>query len=227
MIAFDIETVPLAKSLCSPYPADDRSPPANYKNEEAIARWREADERMWRAARVKECSLNPRLGRVVCISYASDGEEWLWTARTEDDEARVLTGFWASVERYGQIVGWNSAGFDLPFIITRSIINGVLPTVDVSQYTRRYSNRPHLDLKMALLNWPSGPYKAGEGLDEWALALGLEPKSGHGSLVFDMVQRGAWDELEAYALQDARLTYQIAERVAPYFGVSVPAPVAQ
>ena len=46
-VVLDIETVPIAASLAVPYPAADRDPPASYKSDESIQRWREADAVKW------------------------------------------------------------------------------------------------------------------------------------------------------------------------------------
>lgn len=225
-ISYDIETLPLAASLAEPYPEEDRDPPANYKSDDAIARWREKDKASWAEARVKECSLNPRLGRVCAIGHTGiikeTGEQvsWAQVAETEADEGDLLDNFWTLVGAQGTIVGWNSHGFDLPFLVTRSMLNGIQPPQGITNYLRRYSYQPHFDVKMALLNWPSG-YAKGNGLDEWAKAFGLEGKSAHGSEVYGMAERGEWDKIGEYAADDARLTWELAKRVGPWMGVSL------
>lgn len=215
MIVFDIETVPTAKALAAPYPEADRQPPANYKSAEAIDKWRAADRERWTSERVKECSLNPRLGQVVAIAL---GDRTVHLAREEAEERTVLESFWRVVRDERQIAGWNSHGFDFPFLLTRSLLLGVDPGLDVTPYLRRYSHVPHFDAKMALLGWPSS-YKAGEGLQEWSEAFDLPGKSGHGSEVYGLVVRGAWDELVAYAMGDAIATAAIVDRIAGTFGV--------
>lgn len=215
-ISFDLESLPLASSLAEPYPEEDRDPPANYKSEDAIARWREKDQAAWAEARVKECSLNPRLGRVCAIGYADENGHLSHVAEDEADEHLLLRGFWDSVAEREEVIGWNSHGFDFPFLVTRSILLGIRPKVTTAPYLRRYSYYPHFDVKMALLNWPSG-YTKGNGLDEWAKAFGLEGKSAHGSEVYGMAQRGEWEKIGAYAADDARLTWEVSQRVRPWF----------
>jgi predicted PolB exonuclease-like 3'-5' exonuclease len=220
MLAFDIETVPLAAALQKPYNPEEHSPPGNYKNTEAIAGWHEKNAASWAQARVKECSLNPRLGRVVAIAYAGmngiDGAGVCVTyAREEAEERIMIESFWEQVTDHGQIVSWNGKGFDLPFLVARSIVLKVRPTVDVPQYMSRYHHVPHFDVKAALMN--GEVRKAGEGLGEWAQALGMSGKVGHGSDVYEMVSRGQWEELQRYAGEDARLTREIAKRAAPFF----------
>ena len=79
MFAFDIETVPLADALAAPFSRDSVSPPSNYKNPEAIEGFYVKAEATWRASRVKACSLNPRLGRIVAINNA-------WRVRPDWDD---------------------------------------------------------------------------------------------------------------------------------------------
>ena len=215
MLAFDIETVPLLSAMQSPYP-EDREPPANYKNEDAIARWREKDRASWDEGRIKEYSLNPRLGRVVAFACWNEQGGRSAVAQTEADEHLLLEDFWTFLRHDPLLVGWNSQGFDLPFIVVRSLLLGVTPHVDVAKYLKRYSYAPHFDVKAALLAWDVR--RAGEGLHEWATAFGLAGKDHHGSEVYGMVQRGEWGVLGSYCRADAKATYDLAERVVPFFG---------
>lgn len=218
-LCFDIETYPLASSMALPYPEDERTPPANYKSEEAIAKWREADRERWEEERVKRYSLSPRLGRVAAIAYHDGSAPLVCTAHAEADEPALVADFWGRVgQAGGQIAGWNSVGFDLPFLMVRSLKHGVTMSARVPDYLRRYSHRPHFDCKMALLNWPSS-YATGEGLDEWAAFFGIAGKSGHGSEVYAMVTEGRWDDLERYATGDIAATRALVDRIGPAFGV--------
>lgn len=214
-LSFDIETVPLLSSMAAEYPEGERSPPSNYKNEEAIARWHENDKAQWELGRVKEYSLNPRLGRVVCIGYYDGSESMGDLAKTEADEAGLLKRFWGAVEQHGQICGWNTFGFDLPFIITRSIILGVDPgKVNIPTYLKRYTNPYHFDARYALNNWD---VRAPGKLAEWLVALGMDPKSDDPANVWPMVKAGEWDRLMSYANQDAKQAHEVCARVARFY----------
>lgn len=216
MLIFDIETVPTAKALAAPYPESERQPPANYKSAEAIDKWRATDRERWTSERVKECSLNPRLGRVVAVTFEVPYHADCAIAETEEDEATLLEDFWAAVQGERAIAGFNSHGFDFPFLLTRSLILGVGTKVDVTPYLRRYNYVPHFDVRMALTGWDA---RATGTLAEWCEAFAVRGKSGHGSEVHGMVTRGAWDELRSYGRADLEATVALVRRVGPTFGV--------
>ena len=220
MIVFDIETVPTAAALARPYPEADRLPPGNYKSAEAIAKWHETDRAKWAAERNKECSINPRLGRVVALACAWTGTDRVTVdvAKTEEEERHLLTVFWGHVNEAQQIGGFNSMAFDLPFLLVRSLACRVRVPVRVGDYLRRYSHHPHFDARMALTMWDA---RASGTLDDWCAFLGIKGKSGHGSEVAGMVERGEWAALTDYATADIHATKALIEAIAPTFSVSV------
>lgn len=222
-IAIDLETIPTTAALALPYPEADRQPPGNYKSDEAIAKWREADRAEWETGRIKTYSLNPRFGRIAAIGFCDGSDDygsWSSLAETEADEALLIMRCWDYIVQRDVVLTWNGLGFDLPFLVTRSILLGLTPPFSVAPYLKRYSIHPHCDVKQVLLNWPAGHPK-GEGLGEWAEALGLGGKTAHGAEVWGMWQRGELEAICNYAAADAALTYKIAERIAPWYGLSL------
>jgi predicted PolB exonuclease-like 3'-5' exonuclease len=219
-LVIDIETVPLADSLTASYPTADRTPPANYKSEETIAKWREQDRVKWENDRVSQCSLNARLGRVLCLGTS----EGVFTAVEEADEPVVLQEFWNRVLRHdGQVVTWNG-GWDLRFLIVRSLYHDIEPSVSgetVSRWFRKYTTEPHFDCKAVLLNWDVRI--AGEGLDQWAKFLGLPGKTEglSGADVYPLYLAGHLDEIADYCAADVAATQAIYERIQPIFGSSL------
>jgi hypothetical protein len=106
VLVLDVETVPLAASLGAEYPESERSAPANYKDPIKIQEWRDRDREKWQSERVKDCSLSPRLGRVVCLGFALDGGDVETSlAREEQDETRLLEHHHASRRRNTVQVG--------------------------------------------------------------------------------------------------------------------------
>lgn len=220
MIVLDIETVPLASALETPYPEATRTPPGNYKSEDAIAKWRTNDRAEWQQGRAKECSLNPRLGRVLCIGYAGDYSD-VMLAKDEAEEPKVLTAFWnlASSNGDGVVVTWNGQ-WDLRFIVIRSLAHGITPKLSpttIRAWFAKYRTHPHFDCKAVLTNWE--PFKAGEGLSEWASFLGCDGKCDGmtGADVVPLYQLGHFDEITSYCAQDVAATHAVYQRIAPMF----------
>lgn len=217
-LVFDIETLPLAASLSAPYVADDHSPPASYKLPEAIASWHAKNAEKWSTNRAKECSINPRLGRVLCLGTQS-GTTY---AMTEAEEKGLLEDFWSQAHAHaGRIVTWNGMGFDARFIMIRSLVHRIampVPETVLRGWFRRYSFDPHFDVKAALCNWD---LLSKEGLDEWAAFFGLPEKPGgiDGSDVHFLFEQGRHDEIQAYCQHDAKTTEALYDIASRGFGV--------
>lgn len=219
MLALDIETIPTVAALALPYPEAERKAPGSMSKAETIAAWRDGDREKWQVERIKEYSLNPRFGRVVSVGMANGPtlpESWAEIAQTEADEAGAIARAWELVVDWGQIVTFNGLSFDLPFLVTRSILLGLTPPLNVADYLRRYSTAKHLDCRAVLNNWDS--YAKGT-MNDWCRALGLADKVGDGGDVWGMVQEEEWEALTEYSRWDASLTYQMGQRVGPWYGV--------
>lgn len=219
MLCIDIETIPTETALAEPFDPASVTIPANYKSPEAIDKYRKTAEAEWQTKRVKDCSLNPRLGRVLCLGYRFNRDQ-IYTAYAETvlDEGNVLRTFWAACRDVGAdpIVTWNGQ-FDLRFLVVRSLLHGLTPTIDVAPLFKRYTYSPHFDVKAALLQeW--GSRVAGEGLDEWAKFFGLvDGKLASGKEVYQMFLDGRHDAIRQYCSQDVALTSALYERVFPMF----------
>lgn len=219
-VAFDLETVPQEAAMALPYPEASRHPPSNYKADEAIAKWRAQDRLDFNTQRVKQYSLSPQRGRIVAVGLADADGAWSHIARTEADEARLLDKVWTRLSGSAPVVTWNGLHFDVPYLITRSMLLGVtLPVgIDASDYLRRYSAYPHCDVKAVLHGYDSQRMRQdGNSLDDWAVTCGLSPKVSHGSEVFAMHTAGRHAEIGAYAADDAAKTLSLYHRMAPYF----------
>lgn len=224
-LAVDIETVPTESALDMPYPEADRSPPANYKSADAIARWRESDVAAWRESSVKQYSLSPLYGRVVAIGLAWDPpndftaaiETHALLAPSEGDEKALLEAFWERAQDADVLLTWNGFSFDIPFLLTRSALHGLrgLP----GNLLRRYQTSGHYDVKQVLNGWDSSKLRGGlNSLDDWAKAFGLGAKVSHGSEVYRMFREGRFEDIGLYAADDARKTLQLYNATSHIFG---------
>ena len=117
-------------------------------------------------------------------------------------EPELLRAFWALCSRAETIVSFNGRGFDVPFLVTRSLIHGIPARVDL--VSQRFSLRPHLDLFELVSQKGRGPSK----LDVVCWALGIEsPKEVmDGSMVAPAYARGEIVKIAEYNAHDVKAT---------------------
>ena len=117
-------------------------------------------------------------------------------------EAELLKAFWALASKAETVVSYNGRGFDVPFVVTRSLIHGIPARVDL--VSGRWSLRPHLDLFELVSQRGRGPSK----LDVVCWALGIEsPKEVmDGSMVAPAYARGEIVKIAEYNAHDVRAT---------------------
>ena len=94
-------------------------------------------------------------------------------------EKEMLAEFWEGVTLYDTVVTFNGRAFDLPFILHRSVVCGVVPTVDLMRY--RYLTQQqvpyHVDLQDQLTFY--GSMMKRPGLHLFCRAYGVpSPKEG-------------------------------------------------
>jgi predicted PolB exonuclease-like 3'-5' exonuclease len=152
-------------------------------------------------------SFDGSFGRIICIGYAIDDNptECLYG----EDEAEMLRKFWELAKSAELFIGHNVMDFDLRFIYQRSIINRVLPSVDLN--FARYRNYPIYDTMKEWVKWSISSV----GLEHLALALGIpSPKDGiDGSQVYDFYQKGKIKEIAEYCQRDVETTRAIYKRM--------------
>lgn len=124
-------------------------------------------------------------------------------------EADLLRAFWALASRAETVVSFNGRGFDVPFVVTRSLIHGIPARVDL--ISQKWSLRPHLDLFEVVGNRGGGPSK----LDVVCWALGIEsPKETmDGSMVAPAYARGEIVKIATYNAHDVRATSAVYRKV--------------
>jgi 3'-5' exonuclease len=116
--------------------------------------------------------------------------------------------FRPSVDR---IIGHNIYDFDLKFILKRSIIHGVRPTVNFS--FARYRNQPIFD---TMHEWERWSYGSKVSLETLARALGFESSKDNGvngSQIYGLFSAGEHLAIRDYCLMDVELTRSIYKRM--------------
>jgi len=225
-IVFDLECVATADAIAA-YDPDERTPPASYKSDEAIARWRETD----RAAYAKQCTFNPRTSQIIAVGLgflppvsrpevvSQDGDHIHILAC--DMEAAMVTAVLHAIaqeretcfrESKAAVVTFNGLGFDLPFLFNRAAILDVQIPFRASDYLKRYTTLPHCDLFAVLSNW--GQAQKGDSLHGWAKALGIPvDDQTSGADVAAQYAAGDWDAIRAHCRSDIEITAAMYERL--------------
>lgn len=216
-IFVDIETLPAVNPAATDLKAAHSAPTS-------IARPDPPTDPMKDDAQLKT-SLNGDFGRILCIGNVDETQVggiergvigWDADQKTfHCDEHLMLTEFWLRMKTFrpnvDRIVGHNIFDFDLKFILKRSVIHGVRPTVDLS--FARYRNQPIFDTMCEWERWSYGPKAS---LDTLAKALGLESsKQGgiNGSQIYYLYQAGEHQAIHDYCLRDVELTRAIYKRM--------------
>jgi hypothetical protein len=162
----------------------------------------------------KKLSVTPEFLRIVSIGMAiNDGEIQTLTTKTAA-ESMLLESLWELVGAGCQIVGYNVIGFDLPAILTRSILLDVAPTRRVN--LSPYGNPDVVDLMLARF----GRLGNGTiGLKQLARSHGIEIPAGdcNGFQVYDFYQAGDWGSIERYQASDIQITRELHTRMRGYF----------
>ncbi len=211
MLVLDIETIPTDAGMAVPYDEATNPPPANYAKPEAIAGWHDKGRVAYAEKRAKECSVNPRLGRVLAIGLSTvEHGPTMFYAETPDAEADALREFWRMFAIDGTpLVTWNGS-WDLRFLVVRSLRHRIALPVVIGAYFKRYTVHPHFDCKAALMqDWNFRG--AGEGLAEWSQFFGLDGKSDgwDGSKVYPAFLAGRHEEIQQYCAADVAATAAI------------------
>lgn len=217
-IFFDLETLANKEALSlMPEP----KAPGNLKDPEKI---RIAIEEK-RAELIETAALDPDYGKILSIGF-SFGEGFPVFVRTAYDrvctdwdeegneiefrqvtEAEMITEFWQNFKDcQGNCVGYNVLGFDLPYLLRRSMALNV--KVPLIPNMAKFRTEPVTDLVAILYNWGGMTYK---GLKQVAKIYGIpnDCEGVDGSKVATLTP----DELRAYAVSDVKLTIALYNRM--------------
>jgi len=124
-------------------------------------------------------------------------------------EADLLRSFWALACKAETVVSFNGRGFDLPFLVTRSLIHGIPARRDL--LSDRWSLRPHLDLFELLTQRNRGPSSL--NVVCWALGIDSPKEVMDGSMVAPAYAKGEIAKIAEYNAHDVRATSAIYRKV--------------
>jgi predicted PolB exonuclease-like 3'-5' exonuclease len=137
------------------------------------------------------------------------------TGRLHADEHRTLRAFWKFLRdfdtRSDTLIGHNIYEFDLPFILKRSWINGIRPSVKLS--LARYRSQPLYDTMKEFSSWDQRRPISLVHLAE-VLRVGFTKTEGmDGGKVYDAFRDGRHDDIADYVMQDVEMVRAIYHRM--------------
>jgi hypothetical protein len=210
-LVLDLETAAIDRA---PEFVETPTAPSNYKDEAKIAAY-VADAKQ---AAIDKCGLDPDLGRIVCLGWMLEGrdiEPIVVPCRAEVDEAVALREFWKEVllpnGSHRRIVTFNGLGFDLPFLMRRSLYLGVVyPHLNIDRY-----RTPHIDLCARLsFNGVLKPHSLRFYAKRFSLPIDEDPVIG--SDIPHLIRDGSdtsWRAIQNHCKSDVRTTYLLASRL--------------
>ena len=210
----DIETVPTQRVELAEYVQQGLKPPSNYKNEDAINKWKaESADKAFR-----NTALDGAFGEIVVISYAINDGPVFGTFRKlgEYEEGEYLAQIWGDLAEEASDVGLVWVGhklmFDMLFLHQRSIVNRARPSIRIP-----YDDRPWAGTWDDTNVLWTGNDRLGDSvsLDKLCVALGIpSPKDGiDGSQVWDAIKAGDYESVVKYNVADVEATREVYKRL--------------
>jgi len=220
---FDIETAPVDEADISQAFVE------KLKDAEDPEAWREKLGLYSLSASVVTIAmLNPESGRGEILYDDRHGkleslelDDGVEATLVGGDERAILERFWDSVRSFRRVITYNGRGFDVPFLMQRSLIREVPITRDLMP--PRFNLRgSHLDLAEVLSQFrATRPY----GLAAWTESIGLSsPKEGEvsGAQVGEAFHAGKSAAIAEYCMRDVVATAALARRVFELWGPMLP-----
>jgi predicted PolB exonuclease-like 3'-5' exonuclease len=154
---------------------------------------------------IDESALFAERGYIVVIGIFDEARK---TTFLEGDEKTILKAFWKLwSDTTGAVIGHNIKGFDIPFLMRRSWLNGIPAPAGVIR--GRYLTDRIIDT-MEL--WSCGNYRETISLNNLAIAFGLPGKNGNGKDFAGQYMLGGDYRKKAleYLKNDLFLTHTVA-----------------
>ena len=222
ILYLDIETLPTSSPEFIAQASASVTAPAQYKKPESIAEWMRDNKEQAVKDIVAKTSFDGLYGSIACICFAFDDGD-VHQVNCINGEEKMLRDFYFSVSQVSSIqyvggstsipmvvCGHNVAGFDLPFLKHRSMINGAKPP---SLLLKAMNAKPWDNcIADTMLMWSSDSQKR-VSMDKLCKAFGLQGKGEFdGSMVADTWPHDPQKVIE-YCKDDVRRTREIYKRL--------------
>ena len=149
--------------------------------------------------------INPIDSKIIAIGIRHNKQNKVFMG----EEKQILEEFWKEWKNlrdnfHARVVGFNITNFDIPSIVTRSLIHNV-------QIVPFIIKNNIVDLREKL-----SAYRYGETrgkLKDFAVSLGLDVKEINGSHIGDLCIEGKFDLIKDYLIHDLEITDALYQRV--------------
>jgi len=213
-LTFDIETIPQEEPLSNAQQAElDKKLNRYFWNKERT------DEAEKEATRML-MGTNPFLGKIICIGLMrqTNSNNFDSFSLVGDEVTGILEPFWKLLQKFGNgmYISFNGLGFDVPFILKRSMVHSLPSTNGYFTNTRRFQKYPHFDVMQILSDWNIGNSVT---LDLACDRLGVKsPKEGEikAKDVEKAYLDGRIKEISDYCLRDVKATFKVYQVVRQY-----------
>ena len=150
-------------------------------------------------------SLNPLYAKIICICLKPKDEEVV--ILSGENEKVLLEQFWSIAKDYNLFVTNNGYGYDVPFIIIRSIINKIRPSIKININKFSMENSNHFDTMIFF----SQNVFTNPRLDIVAKTLGIDIGENRftGAEVERLHKEGKWDEIKQHCKEDVEITEKV------------------
>lgn len=134
-------------------------------------------------------------------------------------EKEMLEDFWEGAKSYDTFVTYNGRGFDVPFLLHRSVVKNVMPTCDLMEgrYLYQQKHVRHVDLQDQLTFY--GAMFRKPSLHLFCRAYGIESPKGEGVSgddVAELFAQGKFRDIARYNARDVRATTELYEKWLTY-----------
>jgi len=150
---------------------------------------------------IETIGLNPMEDRIICISISNIDSEAIKTIYGEDESVTLET-FWNWIDNNEQVLTYNGDSFDIPFIITRSLINKV-----------KIKKLKNTDLRKVVTSFFTSYNKYAKGkLSDWATILNIEIKTEDGEKMKEFFENKEWSKIKEHCEEDIIITKALYKR---------------
>lgn len=173
-----------------------------------LEEWEKIDEALYRKS-----ALYPEFWKIVCISLGSYDKEWVFKTKSfaMSDERNLLVRFAEMLDKVWDVtwIGHNVKWFDLPFIVKRFFINGVILPKQL-QFNFKKPREVEVHDTMELWKWL---WRDNSSLELISLCLWVENPKDRGDWSDVKLRYWLWDfdKIKEYCEWDIKATSEVYE----------------